>query len=219
MTKKVEINPFGVFLLHKNIGTCYSIFAKKNREVISNKFNGPDGKAKGHELWQNSTHQLNSLGFGVKNKEDWRRALIDWKCKTKAKASKIKQEIVKTGGGPANYVPLSDAEKRLLSLMGTKSVQGDDVCEMGFGQVTTTSNTTDIFNSTMEASSCNVINQENRQNYNIKILPDHNYTPTNTKTPSRKHQRTAYQRTYQRNSNRLTTITEESLQVLKKNRK
>ncbi|CAH1982533.1 unnamed protein product [Acanthoscelides obtectus] len=62
------------------------------------------------------------------------RALIDWKCKTKAKASQIKQEIVKTGGGPANYVPLSDAEKRLLSLMGTKSVQGDDVCEMGFGQ-------------------------------------------------------------------------------------
>ncbi|CAH1997236.1 unnamed protein product [Acanthoscelides obtectus] len=64
-------------------------------------------------------------------------ALIDWKCKTKAKASKIKQEIVKTGEGPANYVPLSDAEKRLLSLMGTKSVQGDDVCEMGFLQVST----------------------------------------------------------------------------------
>ncbi|CAH1998109.1 unnamed protein product [Acanthoscelides obtectus] len=100
--------------------------------------------------------------------------------------------------------------------MGTKSVQGDDVCEMAFGQVTATSNTTDVFNSTMEASSCNVINQENRQNDNIKTLPDHNYTPTNTKTLSRKHQRTPYLRTYQRNSNRLTTITEESLQVLKK---
>lgn len=41
----------------------------------------------------------------------------------------------KTGGGPANYMQLSDMEKRLLNLMGTKAVEGDNVPEMGFGQV------------------------------------------------------------------------------------
>lgn len=41
----------------------------------------------------------------------------------------------KTGGGPANYMQLSDMEKRLLNLMGTKAVEGDHVQEMGFGQV------------------------------------------------------------------------------------
>lgn len=41
----------------------------------------------------------------------------------------------KTGGGPANYLPLSDLEKRLLHLMGKTAIEGDNVPEMGFGQV------------------------------------------------------------------------------------
>lgn len=46
---------------------------EKNSELITNKFNGPEGKAKGHTLWQHVAHRLNSLGFGEKSKEDWRR--------------------------------------------------------------------------------------------------------------------------------------------------
>ncbi|XP_030753641.1 uncharacterized protein LOC115880551 [Sitophilus oryzae] len=41
-----------------------------------------------------------------------------------------------TGGGPAQCVPLSELENRLLNLMETVAVEGDNVAEMGFGQVT-----------------------------------------------------------------------------------
>lgn len=50
------------------LGIC-----EKNPELITNKFNGPDGKAKGHALWQSVTQKLNSLGFGEKTTEEWRR--------------------------------------------------------------------------------------------------------------------------------------------------
>ncbi|XP_050299961.1 uncharacterized protein LOC126738599 isoform X2 [Anthonomus grandis grandis] len=108
-----------------------------NPELITNKFNGPDGKTKGHALWQNVAHKLNSLGFGEKTKDEWRRALTDWKCKTKAKAAKIKLEINRTGGGAANYIPLSEIENRLLALMGSKAIEGDvNIVELGFGNET-----------------------------------------------------------------------------------
>ncbi|XP_030749257.1 uncharacterized protein LOC115877246 [Sitophilus oryzae] len=41
-----------------------------------------------------------------------------------------------TGGGPSQCVPLSELENRLFNLLGTVAVEGDNVAEMGFGQVT-----------------------------------------------------------------------------------
>lgn len=49
---------------------------EKNPELITNRFNGPEGKSKGHILWQNVAQQLNSLGFGEKTKEDWRKVKL-----------------------------------------------------------------------------------------------------------------------------------------------
>ena len=46
---------------------------EKNPELISNKFNGPQGKARGHVLWQTVAQKLNSLGFGEKSQEEWRK--------------------------------------------------------------------------------------------------------------------------------------------------
>lgn len=46
---------------------------EEHPELITNKFNGVDGKAKGHILWESVALKLNSLGFGEKTKEDWRR--------------------------------------------------------------------------------------------------------------------------------------------------
>lgn len=48
-------------------------FCEKNTEIITNKFNGPDGKAKGNVLWQSLSQKLNSLGFGEKSKDEWRK--------------------------------------------------------------------------------------------------------------------------------------------------
>lgn len=47
--------------------------SERNKEIITNKFNGPEGKTRGNALWQNIANELNSLGFGEKSKEEWRR--------------------------------------------------------------------------------------------------------------------------------------------------
>ncbi|CAG9771676.1 unnamed protein product [Ceutorhynchus assimilis] len=66
--------------------------------------------------------------------EGWRKALTDWKSKTKSKAAAIKREMQKTGGGSNDAPPLSILENKLLAIMGTKSVFGDEeVPEIGFG--------------------------------------------------------------------------------------
>ncbi|XP_018563682.1 uncharacterized protein LOC111691300 isoform X2 [Anoplophora glabripennis] len=108
--------------------------AEENSELITNRFNGANGRLKINELWKKTTNILNSLGYGSKSTEEWRRALTDWKCKTKAKWSKVHKEMVKTGGGEYKNIMLSDNEQRLLNLMGKKNVQGDPVKEIGLEQ-------------------------------------------------------------------------------------
>lgn len=49
------------------------VMCERNPELITNKFNGSEGKAKGHALWKTVTQQLNSLGFGEKSTENWRK--------------------------------------------------------------------------------------------------------------------------------------------------
>lgn len=46
---------------------------EKTPEVITNKFNGPEGKTRLNVLWQNIVIQLNSLGLGEKSVEGWRK--------------------------------------------------------------------------------------------------------------------------------------------------
>ncbi|CAH1114805.1 unnamed protein product [Psylliodes chrysocephalus] len=99
--------------------------AENTPELITNKFNGIAGKAKGHAMWQTLANILNDLGFGEKTTAEWRRALTDWKSKTKAKAAKLRMAQEGTGGGLSTALPLTDYEKRLLSLMGNFAVEGD----------------------------------------------------------------------------------------------
>ncbi|CAH1104433.1 unnamed protein product [Psylliodes chrysocephalus] len=70
--------------------------------------------------------------LGKKTTAEWRRALTDWKSKTKAKAAKLRMAQEGTGGGLSTALPLTDCEKRLLSLMGNVAVEGDrGVIEFG----------------------------------------------------------------------------------------
>lgn len=148
---------------------------EENPQLITNRFSGFEGRAKGNALWQNIAIKLNSMGFGEKTVDGWRKVsiknlliitlcqvptssfqwyiqakpkqnytlylynfqtLTDWKSKTKNKAAAIKREQQKTGGGPPQLPPLSPLEERLLLIMGTKALEGDEpVPELGFGRV------------------------------------------------------------------------------------
>lgn len=127
-------------------------------------------------LWQSVSVQLNSLGYGEKTVDGWRKVskyviipsqtfinleisyklsgksnitnlylfsdaywFTDWKCKTKSKASAIKMEQQRTGGGPPQVPPLTTLEKRILKIMGNKAIYGDEIVpELGFGKVSAT---------------------------------------------------------------------------------
>lgn len=41
--------------------------------IITNKFEGPDGRMKYNEAWEKVTVLLNSLGYGTKTKEEWKK--------------------------------------------------------------------------------------------------------------------------------------------------
>nr|CAI5826033.1 unnamed protein product [Callosobruchus analis] len=89
-----------------------------------------------NELWLKLANRLNSMGFGEKSIDSWRKALTDWKSKTKTKAVTLKRENEKTGGGPKMLPPLTDLENRLLALMGKTAISGDEeIPELGFGEV------------------------------------------------------------------------------------
>ncbi|KAF5305411.1 hypothetical protein FQR65_LT07737 [Abscondita terminalis] len=113
-------------------------FCESHPQLITNRFSGSDGRAKANLLWQSVTSKLNSLGFGEKNVDGWRKTLTDWKSKTKAKAAALRRDQNKTGGGPPELPPLSTLEEKLLELMGTKALEGDRmVPELGFGKTLT----------------------------------------------------------------------------------
>ncbi|XP_072389572.1 uncharacterized protein [Diabrotica undecimpunctata] len=111
-------------------------FCEEYPELITNKFNGSEGRAKGIAVWQTVTTKLNSLGYGEKSIEGWRKTLTDWKCKTKAKAASLRRAQQKTGGGSPQQPLLSTLENRLLGIMGVTAVIGNEsVSELGFGEV------------------------------------------------------------------------------------
>lgn len=50
----------------------------------------------------------------------------------------MKRDQNKTGGGPSELHPLSTLEEKLLSIMGTTALDGDNMIqELGFGKVGT----------------------------------------------------------------------------------
>ncbi|KAJ8910039.1 hypothetical protein NQ315_003681 [Exocentrus adspersus] len=106
--------------------------AERHPALITSKFNGAQGKAEGNALWTSVATKLNSLGFGEKSVAEWRRAVTDWKSKTKAKASRLRLSSSQTGGGPVDATPLTPLENKLLLLMGKKGFEGNErVKEMG----------------------------------------------------------------------------------------
>lgn len=58
----------------KNEHWAYFIsFAEEHPELVTNKFTGATGRASLNNLWQHITNGLNSLGFGEKTVDEWRK--------------------------------------------------------------------------------------------------------------------------------------------------
>lgn len=49
---------------------------EENPQLVTNKFSGFEGRAKGTALWQNIATKLNSLAFGEKSVDGWRKVSI-----------------------------------------------------------------------------------------------------------------------------------------------
>lgn len=50
--------------------------AEKHPYLLTGKFNGAQGKADGHMLWQIVVTKLNGLGLGEKTEGGWRRVSL-----------------------------------------------------------------------------------------------------------------------------------------------
>nr|XP_022916080.1 uncharacterized protein LOC111425988 [Onthophagus taurus] len=87
-------------------------FAEQNSELITNRYHGIHGNIQRNLLWTKAANALNSLGHGQKTVAQWRKAVTDWKAKTKAKLSK-----------PYHEIALTRTEKRLLTLMGKQALR------------------------------------------------------------------------------------------------
>lgn len=65
---------------------------------------------------------------------EYKRRIVDWKSKVKAKAVDAQKSLSRTGGGEGMLKSLTKIEQRLLAVMGNKSYEGDHNREMGFSQ-------------------------------------------------------------------------------------
>ncbi|KAF9422082.1 hypothetical protein HW555_002103 [Spodoptera exigua] len=70
-------------------------------------------------MWLSISETLNSLGEGAtKDWKGWSNYWVDYKAKLKRKVAALRTSQNRTGGGPADVNPLSDVEKKFLSLLG-----------------------------------------------------------------------------------------------------
>lgn len=51
-------------------------FAETHPQIITNKFHGKDGKQQKTKLWGELMEKLNSLGYGKKSLDDWKRVRL-----------------------------------------------------------------------------------------------------------------------------------------------
>ncbi|KAJ8929635.1 hypothetical protein NQ314_011483 [Rhamnusium bicolor] len=154
-------------------------FAENHNEIITNRFHGLNGRQSCSKLWTDLTEQLNALGYGEKTTEEWKKTLADWKCKTKSKAAKIRQNQRQTGGGvPQNIVILSHNEERLLALMGTTALEGDSEMEYGIKRTISCSSSSiqnKSFTNQSGKKSKVCVNKENNQPKKAEISNEINY--------------------------------------------
>ncbi|XP_050559106.1 myb/SANT-like DNA-binding domain-containing protein 4 isoform X2 [Spodoptera frugiperda] len=94
-------------------------FLNTNKEVALGYNKSAHAREHSRRMWENVSEHLNAQGEGaVKSGKDWCTYWVDYKSKLKRRASTVRLSQTQTGGGPPSVPPLSDIEKKFISIMG-----------------------------------------------------------------------------------------------------
>ncbi|KAK4882125.1 hypothetical protein RN001_005444 [Aquatica leii] len=86
------------------------------------------------KLWDELTTSLNSINYGAtKNKLQWKKTFIDWKCHTKKKARGLSKFQDGKGGAESDFSKkLSPLEEKLMNVISCGSVKEANLQEVEF---------------------------------------------------------------------------------------
>ncbi|XP_037969346.1 uncharacterized protein LOC105382825 [Plutella xylostella] len=125
----------------KTSGTQFNLmieFMERNGDLSKPATHIQHGRPWVTKKWQELAALLNGDPSGSeKSEEKWRKVWSDFKNSCKKKVARINKSINGTGGGPALTSHLTDAEQRVVAMVGIQAAIGLDVEEVGFGQVET----------------------------------------------------------------------------------
>ncbi|XP_035432790.2 uncharacterized protein LOC118264404 [Spodoptera frugiperda] len=94
-------------------------FLNTNKEVALGYNKSAHAREHSRRMWENVSEHLNAQGEGaVKSGKEWCTYWVDYKSKLKRKASTVRLSQTQTGGGPPSVPPLSNIEKKFISIMG-----------------------------------------------------------------------------------------------------
>ncbi|CAG4957221.1 unnamed protein product [Parnassius apollo] len=95
--------------------------------LYTKKFSGLHGKEFFEKGWREVADELNQLPNGsVKTPEQWITVWRDFKCRACTKAAKLKRERMQTGNQGITTAPLTEVEKKIVSLIGVEYTFGSD---------------------------------------------------------------------------------------------
>ncbi|XP_073811755.1 uncharacterized protein [Musca autumnalis] len=101
-------------------------FMAVNPELASGKFLKFHGKYENNKKWSELTTLLNGLGGADKAVDQWQTVWKDLKSRTCQKYRERKRQLALTGNRPISLEPLTDLETKIVSIIGTEYVEGDD---------------------------------------------------------------------------------------------
>ncbi|XP_041372859.1 nuclear apoptosis-inducing factor 1-like [Gigantopelta aegis] len=97
---------------------------EKDYEVISGKFSDIVTLKKKQEAWQEICRKINATSPCLRTVDEIFKKWEDMKSKVKKKANKEKQVYSKTGNTPRQAADLSNADQRVIDLLGIARMFG-----------------------------------------------------------------------------------------------
>ncbi|KAL0861286.1 hypothetical protein ABMA27_008847 [Loxostege sticticalis] len=93
-------------------------FLQEHQDLARGHLRDVSGRAQTRDLWLDLANNGNACGGTVKAVKQWQRVWADRKYLAKKAASASRQSASATGGGPSTAPPISDTDRRIISIMG-----------------------------------------------------------------------------------------------------
>ncbi|XP_037813195.1 uncharacterized protein LOC119604571 [Lucilia sericata] len=101
-------------------------FMLENPGLAGGKFQKLHGKVECDRKWSELSGILNSLGEAVKTVEQWHTVWRDLKSRTTIKIREKKKQQAMTGNRPINQEPITELEKRVITIIGNDYIEGHE---------------------------------------------------------------------------------------------